>query len=122
VLSPEYRGDGGKAVGICAHKLAPLASFPAHWAPNDLVICTGTSFPGHYHNGAFIAFHGSWDRAPYPQGGYNVVFQPLAGNAAAGSLRDFRRRLRRTHQGARWCGASADRRGSRPRWRALRGG
>jgi glucose/arabinose dehydrogenase/mono/diheme cytochrome c family protein len=85
VLAPEYGGDGGKAVGICAQKLAPVASFPAHWAPNDVVIYTGRSFPAHYHDGAFIAFHGSWDRAPYPQGGYNVVFQPLsttAGSAA----------------------------------------
>jgi glucose/arabinose dehydrogenase len=32
-------------------------------------------FPPHYRNGVFIAFHGSWNRAPYPQGGYNVVFQ-----------------------------------------------
>jgi glucose/arabinose dehydrogenase/mono/diheme cytochrome c family protein len=83
VLAPEYGGDGGKAVGICAHKLAPLASFPAHWAPNDLVIYTGTSFPKHYHDGAFIAFHGSWDRAPYPQGGYNVVFQALPATGTA---------------------------------------
>jgi mono/diheme cytochrome c family protein len=81
VLAPEYGGDGGKAVGVCAHKLAPIASFPAHWAPNDLVLYTGTSFPAHYHHGGFIAFHGSWDRAPYPQGGYNVVFQPLPADA-----------------------------------------
>jgi glucose/arabinose dehydrogenase/mono/diheme cytochrome c family protein len=84
VLAPEYGGDGGKAVGVCASKLPPVAAFPAHWAPNDVVIYTGTSFPARYHNGAFIAFHGSWDRAPYPQGGYNIVFQPLAAKGAAG--------------------------------------
>ena len=89
VLAPEYGGDGGKAVGICASKLAPLASFPAHWAPNDVVIYTGKSFPDHYHGGAFIAFHGSWDRAPYPQGGYNVVFQALTANAAVGRCEIF---------------------------------
>jgi len=83
VLAPEYGGDGGKAIGACGQKLAPLASFPAHWAPNDLVIYTGKSFPAHYRGGAFIAFHGSWDRAPYPQGGYNIVFQPLSTNAPA---------------------------------------
>ena len=27
--------------------------------------------------GLFVAFHGSWNRAPLPQGGYNVVFQPM---------------------------------------------
>jgi glucose/arabinose dehydrogenase/mono/diheme cytochrome c family protein len=82
VLAPEYGGDGGKAVGVCAQKLAPVASFPAHWAPNDVVIYTGKSFPAHYHDGAFIAFHGSWDRAPYPQGGYNIVFQALPAQGA----------------------------------------
>ena len=81
VLAPEFGGDGGKAVGVCAKKLAPEAAFPAHWAPNDVVIYTGKSFPTVYRGGAFIAFHGSWDRAPYPQGGYNVVFQSLAGSA-----------------------------------------
>lgn len=83
VLAPEFGGDGGKALGPCAQKLAPTASFPAHWAPNDLTIYTGQSFPARYHGGAFIAFHGSWDRAPFPQGGYNIVFQPLgAGDAS----------------------------------------
>jgi mono/diheme cytochrome c family protein len=37
----------------------------------------------------FIAFHGSWNRAPYPQGGYNVVFQALAGEHAAGKCEIF---------------------------------
>jgi glucose/arabinose dehydrogenase len=89
VLAPEYGGDGGKATGVCAGKRAPIAAFPAHWAPNGLAIYTGTSFPEHYRNGAFIAFHGSWDRAPYPQGGYNVVFQPLSGGAASGRCEIF---------------------------------
>ncbi|PYU02312.1 MAG: hypothetical protein DMG38_00780 [Acidobacteria bacterium] len=31
-----------------------------------------------YHDGVFIAFHGSWNRAPYPQGGYNVVFAQIS--------------------------------------------
>jgi glucose/arabinose dehydrogenase len=84
VLAPEYGGDGGKKVGICAEKQAPVASFPAHWAPNDLAIYEGTQFPAAYRGGAFIAFHGSWNRAPLPQGGYNVVFQPLADGKASG--------------------------------------
>jgi glucose/arabinose dehydrogenase/mono/diheme cytochrome c family protein len=89
VLAPEYGGDGGKAVGACASKLVPVASFPPHWAPNDLTLYTGKSFPTHYHDGAFIAFHGSWDRAPYPQGGYNVVFQPLSSGAATSRCEVF---------------------------------
>jgi glucose/arabinose dehydrogenase/cytochrome c553 len=84
VLAPEYGGDGGKTVGLCASRTPPVAVFPGHWAPNDLAIYLGTKFPAGYRGGAFIAFHGSWNRAPLPQGGYNVVFQPLADGKAAG--------------------------------------
>jgi glucose/arabinose dehydrogenase/cytochrome c5 len=89
VLAPEYGGDGGKTVGVCAQKTAPVAGFPAHWAPNDLLIYHGTAFPTAYRDSAFIAFHGSWNRAPEPQGGYNVVFQPLAGGKSAGPFLVF---------------------------------
>jgi glucose/arabinose dehydrogenase/cytochrome c553 len=86
VLAPEYGGDGGHKVGVCAEKTAPVASFPGHWAPNDLLIYTGTALPKSYRDGAFIAFHGSWNRAPEPQGGYNVVFQPLKDGKASGDF------------------------------------
>jgi glucose/arabinose dehydrogenase len=82
VSAPEYGGDG-KNLGDCGSKLGPEAFFPAHWAPDGLVFYTGTSFPTHYRNGAFIAFHGSWNRAPGPQGGYNVVFVPFANGKPA---------------------------------------
>lgn len=85
VLAPEYGGDGGKKIGSCGDKQAPIASFPAHWAPNDLALYRGEMFPSAYRDGAFIAFHGSWNRAPSPQGGYNVVFQPLAEGKASGA-------------------------------------
>jgi len=65
VLAPEYGGDGGHAVGPCAQKQAPVAAFPAHWAPNDLALYDGHQFPDAYRGGAFIAFHGSWNRAPF---------------------------------------------------------
>ena len=83
VLAPEYGGDG-KQVGVCAEKQGPVAAFPGHWAPNDLLVYAGNAFPRGYRGGAFVAFHGSWNRAPEPQGGYNVVFQPLADGKAAG--------------------------------------
>ena len=84
VLAPEYGGDGGKKVGRCDTLDGPVAAFPAHWAPNDLKIYKGSQFPKAYQGGAFIAFHGSWNRAPGPQGGYNVVFQPLADGKTSG--------------------------------------
>jgi glucose/arabinose dehydrogenase/mono/diheme cytochrome c family protein len=89
VLAPEYGGDGGKKIGECANKLAPAAAFPAHWAPNAMARYDKTEFPARYRSGVFIAFHGSWDRAPYPQQGYNVVFQPLAGDRVSGECEIF---------------------------------
>jgi glucose/arabinose dehydrogenase/mono/diheme cytochrome c family protein len=85
VLAPEYGGDGGKKVGLCADRSPPAAFFPAHWAPNDLLFVTNPKFPSAYRKGMFIAFHGSWNRAPAPQGGYNVVFQPMADGKASGN-------------------------------------
>jgi glucose/arabinose dehydrogenase len=76
VLAPEYGGDGDR-VGRCRELKNPLIAFPAHWAPNGLHFYRGTQFPAHYQGGAFIAFHGSWNRAPLPQGGYNLVFAPF---------------------------------------------
>jgi glucose/arabinose dehydrogenase len=88
VLAPEFGGDG-KQVGRCAGKLGPVAAFPAHWAPDALTFYDGTMFPQEYRGGAFIAFHGSWNRAPEPQQGYNVVFQPLAQGKASGEYQVF---------------------------------
>ena len=89
VLAPEYGGDGGKTAGVCANKMGPIAAFPAHWAPNAMVRYDKEQFPAHYREGVFIAFHGSWDRAPYAQSGYNVVFQPIAGDRASGPCEIF---------------------------------
>ena len=76
VLAPEYGGDG-KIIGRCKDYDNPIIGFPGHWAPNDLVFYRGNHFPEHYKNGAFIAFHGSTNRAPYPQSGYFVAFVPF---------------------------------------------
>ncbi len=84
VLAPEYGGDG-KAVGDCASKKAPEAYFPAHWAPDGLLFYTGSQFPARYKGGAFIAFHGSWNRAPAAQQGYQVAFVPYANGKPTGA-------------------------------------
>lgn len=88
VLAPEYGGDG-KEVGRCAGKGTPLVAFPGHWAPESIVFYTGTQFPAAYRGGAFISFHGSWNRAPLPQAGYRVVFQPFNANGPSGDWVTF---------------------------------
>ncbi|HEY0432515.1 MAG TPA: PQQ-dependent sugar dehydrogenase, partial [Chitinophagaceae bacterium] len=88
VLSPEFGGDGKKQ-GRCAYVPPPVVAFPGHWAPNALLFYSGNQFPDHYRNGAFIAFHGSWNRAPEPQAGYKVVFVPFKGGKPSGDYEIF---------------------------------
>ena len=88
VLAPAYGGDGN-IIGRCADYKDPVIGFPGHWAPNDLVFYTGDAFPDHYKNGAFIAFHGSTNRAPYPQSSYFIGFVPFENGKPSGSYEIF---------------------------------
>jgi glucose/arabinose dehydrogenase len=58
ILAPEYGGDG-KEIGRYAQFEAPIATFPAHDAPVDLLFYSGSMFPAHYRGGAFMTSHGS---------------------------------------------------------------
>lgn len=88
LLAPEYGGDR-ETVGRCSGKDDPIVAFPGHYAPNDVLFYTHSSFPKKYHNGAFVAFHGSWNRAPLEQEGYNVVFVPFKGAFPSGEWTVF---------------------------------
>lgn len=88
ILAPEYGGDTIKQ-GRCEGVDTPVVAFPGHWAPNDLIFYTGDQFPEKYKNGAFIAFHGSWNRAPLKQKGYKVVFVPFKDGKATGQYEIF---------------------------------
>lgn len=88
VLGPEYGGDG-KITGRCEAATDPIMGFPGHMAPNDLVFYEGNNFPEKYKHGAFIAFHGSWNRAPEPQLGYFVAFVPFEGQLPSGDWEIF---------------------------------
>lgn len=88
VVAPEYGGDG-KISDRCVDTDLPLLGFPGHWAPNDLLFYTGKQFPERYRHGAFIAFHGSTNRAPYPQAGYFVAFVPFSEGKPTGEWEIF---------------------------------
>jgi len=88
LMTPEYGGDGKKE-GKGKELAQPLIGFPGHWAPNDLYFYQGDQFPARYKNGAFIAFHGSTNRAPYPQAGYFVAFVPFKNGAPTGDWEVF---------------------------------
>ena len=88
MVGPEYGGDGKKTAPDGEYP-DPLVAFPAHWAPNALVFYAGTQFPAEYHGGAFVAFHGSWNRAPGLQAGYQLVFVPMKDGKPSGDWRTF---------------------------------
>jgi mono/diheme cytochrome c family protein len=76
MLAPEFGGDNNKRIDPDPFD-KPVVAFPAHWAPLQMVFYTATQFPAKYRNGAFVTFHGSWNRAPRAQGGYQVAFVPF---------------------------------------------
>jgi glucose/arabinose dehydrogenase len=84
MLSPEYGGDGKKTVQ--GKYLDPIAAFPAHLAPNDLLFYTGTMFPQRYKNGAFIVFH---NQSPQLKKGYLVAFVPFKNGKPSGDWEIF---------------------------------
>ncbi len=88
LLNPEYGGDG-KIVGRCEGIKPPILAFPGHWAPNDLLFYKGDMFPEKYKHGAFIAWHGSWNRLGYEQAGFNVVFVPMKDGKPSGKWEIF---------------------------------
>ncbi len=86
VLGPEYGGDGKKAPQ--QNYPEPLVAFPGHYAPNAMTFYDGSSFPEMYRGAAFVAFHGSWNRAPLPQRGYHLAVVPFE-NGKPGKPRVF---------------------------------
>ncbi|CAF3823762.1 unnamed protein product [Rotaria sordida] len=56
----------------------PDVLFQAHSAALDMRFYTGDQFPSRYRNGAFAAFHGSWNRNSGT--GYKIIFIPFDNN------------------------------------------
>jgi glucose/arabinose dehydrogenase len=87
ILAPEYGGDGKKEADPSF--INPVVAFPGHLAPNALLFYTGNQFPEKYKNGAFVAFHGSWNRAPEKQEGFFVAFVPFKNGMPSGEWEIF---------------------------------
>lgn len=60
---------------------------PAHVAVLDFTFYTGNRFPAEYRGGAFLAFHGSWNRSR--RVGYEVAFLPFKNGMPAGAPQAF---------------------------------
>jgi glucose/arabinose dehydrogenase len=70
-------------------------------APMGVLFYTGNQFPEKYKNGAFITFHGSWNRAPLPQEGFFVAFVPFKNGKATGEWEIFANGFAGTTDGAK---------------------
>jgi glucose/arabinose dehydrogenase/mono/diheme cytochrome c family protein len=88
MVNPEYGGNGTKEAQEGLYD-KPIYAFPGHRAPVGLQFYHGDQFPDRYKGGAFIVFHGSWNRAPLPQQGYHVVFIPFEGKYPSGEYEVF---------------------------------
>jgi len=84
IVSPEYGGDGKKSTDN--KYLHPVANFPAHLAPNDMLFYTGNIFPERYKNGAFVVFHG---QSQSLKKGYFVAFVPFKNGKPSGPYEVF---------------------------------
>jgi len=60
---------------------------PSHVAVLDFTFYNGKMFPKEYQGGAFLAYHGSWNRSK--RLGYSVAFVPFQNGKPSGPPRDF---------------------------------
>ena len=78
----------GKAPDLVAKTIVPdLPLIPAHQAVLDFEFYSAKQFPAEYRGGAFLAMHGSWNRAQ--RVGYKIAFVPFHDGKPSGAERDF---------------------------------
>jgi glucose/arabinose dehydrogenase len=63
--------EGSTKEEFCKKSEPPVLTYAAHAAPIAMKFYNGAMFPGDYKGSAFVAFHGSWNRAK--PSGYNVA-------------------------------------------------
>jgi len=81
---PRRKGENPEMV---AKATAPDVLLPAHASALDFEFYTGKQFPKEYQGGAFIAFHGSWNRSK--RHGYEIAFVPFKNGKPSGPWQDF---------------------------------
>jgi glucose/arabinose dehydrogenase len=77
----------GQRPDLVQKTIVPDVVLPAHVAVLDARFYTGKMFPERYRNGAFLAYHGSWNRAQ--RIGYSVAFVPFKDGRPSGPPEDF---------------------------------
>lgn len=76
----------GQAPELVKKTIVPDVVLGAHVAVLDFIFYTGNQFPDEYRGGAFLAFHGSWNRSK--RVGQSIAFIPFKGGKPSGPLRE----------------------------------
>ncbi len=76
----------GLAPDLVAKTIVPDVLLGAHVAVLDFLFYTGKQFPAEYQGGAFLAFHGSWNRSK--RVGQSIGFIPFKDGKPSGELRE----------------------------------
>jgi glucose/arabinose dehydrogenase len=77
----------GRRADLAASVTVPDVLFQAHSAPLGVAFYDGAQFPADYRGDAFVAMHGSWNRAK--RTGYKVVRLLFEDGAPTGEYEDF---------------------------------
>ena len=77
----------GQRPDLVAKTIAGDVQLGAHVAVLDFLFYTGKQFPAEYQNGAFLALHGSWNRAS--RVGQSIAFIPFQGGKPSGPMREI---------------------------------
>lgn len=77
----------GQRSDLVAKAIVPDLAVGAHVSALGIQFGAGLNFPKTYRNGAFVARHGSWNRAALA--GYNVVFVPFENGKPMGVVEPF---------------------------------
>jgi len=81
---PRHKGERPDLV---KKTIVPDVLLGSHVAVLDFIFYTGQQFPKQYQGGAFLAFHGSWNRSK--RTGYSVAFVPFQDGKPSGGPQDF---------------------------------
>lgn len=80
-------GYAERRPGLVERTIVPDLLFESHSAPLGLAFYDGQAFPEGYRGDAFVALHGSWNRAEPT--GYKVVHVPFEDGVPAGHYVNF---------------------------------
>lgn len=77
----------GQRPDLVKKTIVPDVPLGSHTATLGIAFYTGDQFPQRYHNGMFVAQHGSWNRSVLS--GYKVLFVPFQNGEPSGPPEDF---------------------------------